>query len=83
MDDSRKSYRIETDTVNQWLKIRTPKDTVFVDSLKYSLRDIHELQLNGVFQGDTLDVLLKKQPRDSFPLIKRGFHWVNEYPLNR
>ncbi len=83
MDDNKNRYRVEADTINHWLKIRMPKDKVFTDSLKYSLPAVHELQLNGVFQGDTLDILLKKQPRDSFPLIKRGFHWVNEYPLNR
>ncbi len=83
MNNSKKNYRVETDTVNHWFKIRMPKNTVFVDSFKYSIPSMHQLQLNGVFQGDTLDILLKKQPRDSFPLIKRGFHWVNEYPLNR
>jgi len=83
MDDSRDNYRVKTDTVNHWLKIKAPKDTVFRDSFKYNLPTPLELQLNGIFQGDTLDILLKKQPRDSFPLIKRGFHWVNEYPLNR
>jgi len=83
MDDSRDNYRVETDTVNHWLKIKAPKDTVFIDSFKYNLPSPLELQLNGIFEGDTLDILLKKQPRDSFQLIKRGFHWVNEYPLNR
>ena len=83
MDDIKSNYRTETDTINHWLKIKAPGDTVFVDSFKYSIPAIHQLQLEGIFQGDTLDILFKKQPRDSFPLIKRGFHWVNEYPLNR
>lgn len=83
MDDSQKNYRVETDTVNHWLKIKMPKDTVFIDSLKYNLLSSHQLQLNGTFRGDTVDILLNRQYRDSFPLIKRGFQWVNEYPLVR
>jgi hypothetical protein len=39
--------------------------------------------VTGRFEGRTIAADLARQRGDSFPLMQRGFHWVNEYPLNR
>lgn len=41
------------------------------------------LRLEGIFEGAPIQVLLRKQPDPDHLLIHRGFHWINEYPLNR
>ena len=48
----------------------TEKDSVFL--------------LNGISKADTLVIISKaKYGRDSFFLEKRGFNWINEYPVQR
>jgi hypothetical protein len=53
------------------------------NELKYSEPDPDHLVIEGKL-GD-VDVVLKlaRQPLDKFLLVNRGFHWINEYPLNR
>lgn len=41
------------------------------------------LRLEGHFEGAPIQVLLRKRPDPDHLLIQRGFHWINEYPLNR
>jgi hypothetical protein len=42
------------------------------------------LTLDGMLDQNKLKIVCKKSREDdSFLLVNRGFHWVNEYPLNR
>lgn len=42
------------------------------------------LVLDGITAGqDSLKILLKKRDLNSFLLINRGYHWINETPFNR
>jgi hypothetical protein len=52
-------------------------------SLKYDTPQPDVLTLEGPFLGDTISVRLRKTPPPTFFLTTRGFHWINEYPLNR
>jgi hypothetical protein len=45
--------------------------------------DNGRLALSGVANGKKLEIKLRQLNRDDFLLINRGFHWVNELPLNR
>lgn len=42
-----------------------------------------QLHLKGRLGTAILDVHLKQQDPDEFLLNKRGFNWINEYPMNR
>jgi hypothetical protein len=42
-----------------------------------------DLRLTGSWGMDSLKINLKKFDMKKFLLINRGFHWVNEYPLNK
>ncbi|MBL8741959.1 MAG: hypothetical protein JNK04_12720 [Myxococcales bacterium] len=42
-----------------------------------------ELELEGRVGEHTLVVHLRRRETGEFPLVARGFHWVNEYPNNR
>ena len=41
------------------------------------------LKLSGPWYGHTVAVELKYIDENEFPLLKRGFRWINEYPYNR
>jgi hypothetical protein len=43
----------------------------------------NELALEGSLGGAKVRMLLQKRPPNGFLLLRRGFHWVNEYPFNR
>jgi hypothetical protein len=39
--------------------------------------------IEGPFQGAAIAAKIRKVENDDFPLVSRGFHWVNEVPFNR
>jgi hypothetical protein len=41
------------------------------------------LTLDGVLDGQPLHLKMRLQDRSQFLLVSRGFHWVQDYPLNR
>ncbi len=41
------------------------------------------LKLTGNLDGEPMQVQLSLFDRAKFPLIRRGFHWIQEYPVNR
>ncbi len=40
-------------------------------------------RLEGAFEGHVLQVAMTRQDGRDFPLMKRGFHWIAEFPYNR
>jgi uncharacterized membrane protein YphA (DoxX/SURF4 family) len=42
-----------------------------------------ELALDGVMQGRHIEALLSLLDRARFRLVRRGFHWIQDYPYNR
>jgi hypothetical protein len=42
-----------------------------------------ELELDGEMDGHQLHMQLHLIDRSKFPLVGRGFHWIQEYPFNR
>jgi hypothetical protein len=42
-----------------------------------------QLVLTGTSDGKLVEVKLHRIPDTKFPLISRGFHWINEYPFSR
>ena len=76
-------FVFEPDSLNYQVTMYTRSDTANKFLMHYAQPDSLSLQFAGVFQGDTLDILLKKiEPKD-FLLVNRGFNWINEYPFNR
>jgi hypothetical protein len=39
--------------------------------------------LEGTYEGRALKVAMARQDSRNFPLMKRGFHWISEFPYNR
>jgi hypothetical protein len=49
----------------------------------YTWPDADTLVLDGTLDGAAVSVRLRRLNERDFLLVKRGFHWVNEYPFNR
>ena len=75
-DDSVKNYRAKYDEgrngLTVWLGTEKPLN------LTYSRPDAEHLVFDGAMK-----MKLKKIDVSQFPLLSRGFHWINERPLNR
>ena len=52
-------------------------------SLSYLQPEPERLELSGSFDGKPIEVKLQRISESEFPLLSRGFHWINEYPFSR
>lgn len=83
MNDSLKYYQAKTDTTEKRIVVNNPADTVRVYTLHYSMEKPGIMILKGDWKQDSVYIKMHKLNPGDFPLLKRGFHWVNEYPYNR
>lgn len=78
MNDSIIPYLLTVDTVKHHLLISRKKFT-----LRYTQLKPDTLLLEGTWKSDSVKIQLVKHGNSTFPLMDRGFHWVNEFPYNR
>lgn len=83
MADSIKRYQIEIDTTSQLLTLQSFKNTSDEYQLCYKCQSKGMLYVTGLLNNDSISVFLVKKTINDYPLMKRGFHWVNEYPNNQ
>lgn len=83
MNDSTKFYPATTDTVKHQIVVNNAADKVRVYTLNYSFEKPDIMVLKGNWKQDSISIRLHKLDPKNFPLLKRGFHWVNEFPFNR
>jgi len=53
------------------------------DILSYVVREPGILDVQGAFEGATVNATLHRLPADWSLLLGRGFHWISEVPFNR
>ena len=53
------------------------------DTLQFERSSEEELRLHGEFRGHHLDIRTTRRLPEDFLLVRRGYHWINEIPLNR
>ncbi|KAA9357576.1 DoxX family protein [Larkinella humicola] len=83
MNDSLRNYAFEPDTAKLQAILYARSDTAHKYRLTYQQPDTNSLILAGSNQIDSIYIRLKKQDIRQFLLVNRGFHWINEYPMNR
>jgi len=83
MNDSIKFFAFKPDTVRHKITAYTYADTVHKFNLTYTVQKPDIMVLNGQWKKDSVRVKLRRLDPNKFKLVSRGFHWVNEYPLNR
>jgi hypothetical protein len=83
MNDSLKYYSFKPDTIKHKIVINTYADTIHKFLFIYTLQKPGILILKGKWGQDSLHIQIRRLDPKNFLLLKRGFHWVNEYPLNK
>lgn len=72
-----------TDTLQRRLTLWTWRDTTHKSAFAYAALDSVRFALTGRWGNDSLQVQLRRLDLRRMPLLRRGFHWINEFPLNR
>ena len=83
MNDSMKFYSFVPDTVKHKIVVNTYADTLHKYQFTYSLQKPDVMLLSGKWKQDSLHIRLRRLDHTQFLLLRRGFHWVNEFPFNR
>jgi uncharacterized membrane protein YphA (DoxX/SURF4 family) len=82
MNDKIEWVNFNVDTVEHLITFNSYSDTMDKSILSYKMND-SSLTLTGNLFDDSAYIRLKKVDPNSFNLMNRGFHWINEYPFNR
>lgn len=83
MNDSLKGYVFNPDTLKHIIVANTYADTIHKFYLHYTLPKPDVMILQGQWQNGPVYIRMHKIDLNSFRLISRGFHMVNEVPYNR
>jgi hypothetical protein len=82
MNDTLIAFKYSDDTMRRELQL-TQRDGITVEyNFIYNAIDKNRLELRSIGK-DAIYMQLNKIEVNDFLLLKRGFHWINEYPLNR
>lgn len=73
--------RIEVDQVKQSMRV-TRREPPAVWEFTFAMPEVGVVMLEGVVEGTSMRVRMRKT-EDGAMLTSRGFHWINEFPLNR
>jgi hypothetical protein len=83
MNDSMTYYSLKPDVKKHTITASTYADTIHKYQLTYTTPKPDVMELRGTWKKDSIYVRLHKMDANNFPLMKRGFHWINEFPFNR
>lgn len=83
MDDNRIRFMMVHDPQKKTLTLKHGQNPATGGTLNYMQPDRTTLVINGTVGGKKIEATLRKAPMPDFLLTNRGFHWINEYPLNR
>jgi len=81
MNDSASWYNFVVDSVKKTITVFSEKDTLNKSRFQFK-KDSVWLVLTGKIQQDSVYMRLKRFDPNSFRLVSRGFHWINEYPYS-
>ncbi len=83
MSDSRERYDLEHDETKRTLVLSKRTDPDWKTTLVYSLLQPDVLYVEGSFDGQNVRARLRRTEPPEFLLVTRGFHLINDRPLNR
>ena len=83
MDDSFAHYGAAINTGDKSLALTNFKDKSWKADLKFQRTTANQLTLDGEMDHHKIHMQLQLVDRNSFTLVARGFHWVQEYPFQR
>ena len=83
MNDSTSYFAFKVDTVKRKIVMNSFKDTVHKYLFTYAQPKKDSLVIKGTYKKDSVKVMFHRSDATKFLLVRRGFHWINEYPYNR
>jgi hypothetical protein len=83
VNDSLVPYRIRTDSSTRVTTFIPVPDTLNKLVGSYSFPDSSHLVIRGRVGADSIEIAFTRRREDSYLLVNRGFHWVNEVPYFR
>ena len=82
-DDTYTGYGAAIDVNHNTLALTKPADKKWAAHFTFARPAKDRLTLDGEMDGHTVHIELRLFDRNRFLLVSRGFHWIQEYPLNR
>ena len=76
-------FAVKIDDTARTVTLTKPADTSWSARFTYERPRSDRLILDGDMDGQKVRLAMHLVERDSFLLVNRGFHWVQEYPFNR
>lgn len=83
IDDSFARYDASINVKNETLTLTSDTDKNWKADFSFKRVVPDQLTLNGDMDGHKTHLQLKLVDRNSFLLVSRGFHWIQEFPFNR
>ena len=83
LDGSMTYYSLKLTPAAHTLTVSTfPRSKQKSYPLSYRETGPGRLEIEGTFNGRKVHARLHREEDSKYLLISRGFHWINEYPLN-
>jgi hypothetical protein len=76
-------FMVTVDTVKRTLTLSKGTDSTWKPVLAYERPSPTSLTFEGDVDGKRVRMAMTHHDLNDFMLISRGFHWVQEYPINR
>lgn len=83
MTNSNYYYQINIDSLNHTITLSDYNDSLKKYIFNYKIQTDNHLSISGFYMKDSIYAVFKKKTLNEFPLVNRGFNWINEYPFNR
>jgi hypothetical protein len=83
MDDSLARYKATINSQDKTLTLTKPDDQNWKGEFTLERPAENQLVLDGKMDEHRVHMEMQLVDRGQFLLVNRGFHWVQEYPLNR
>lgn len=76
-------YRAAIDAGKKSLVLTKNADQNWTANFTFERQGVDEMALDGTMNNHKVQMHLRLVDRSKFLLVSRGFHWMQEYPLNR
>ncbi len=83
LDDSVVRYRVAADPDASALTLSNPADKAWTAHLAFQRPEPERLILDGTMGGHAVHLETRLFDRAKFNLVSRGFHWVQQFPVNQ
>ena len=83
MDDSFAYYRASIKLADKTLVLTKDADKSWRANLSFQRPVQNQLIVDGRMEDHKVHIELQLADRNNFLLVRRGFHWIQEFPFNR